>query len=126
MTPRIERIPFQKYGDDGLLDKREGQRVLCLVDDEGVERGILMWRVASGYTAEICKFYLYREEDRRQGWGTLLLNEAFEDMRHTMRHNRNNQDPLRLVWLLAERSNKVGRAFYESRGFEEQIDLPAF
>ena len=58
-----------------VSDKTEGQRILLLVDGRDVERGELVWRIASGHTVEICEFFIHREEDQRKGWGTRLLNE---------------------------------------------------
>jgi ribosomal protein S18 acetylase RimI-like enzyme len=106
-------------------DKIEGQRVVSFVDDEGNQRAELVWRVASGYTVEICEFAINREEDRRQGWGTKLMDAGLADMREYF-ENLERPHSLLKVWLLAEERNSVARAFYKARGFEEVTILQDF
>lgn len=125
MNLTVKKIQFRDHNGE-LRDKIEGQRVLLLMDDQGIQRAELVWRIASGYTVEICEFFIHREEDQRQGWGTRLLNEAIADMKETFKNNTNYPGPLRLVWVLAERTNRVGRPFYEKSGFEEQTILKKF
>ena len=125
MNLTVKKIHFRDHNGE-LKDKIEGQRVLLLVDGQDVERGELVWRVASGHTVEICEFFIHREEDQRQGWGTRLLNEALADVREFFQTSNIDPSLLRLIWVLTERTNSVGRAFYEKCGFVKKAILEDF
>ena len=121
----VKKLQFRDHNGE-LKDKIEGQRVLLLVDDQDVERGELVWRIASGYTVEICEFFIHREEDQRKGWGTRLLNETLADVREFFQTRKIDPGLLRLIWVLTERTNNVGRAFYEKSGFVQKAILEDF
>lgn len=125
MNLKVETIPFKDHNGE-LKDKIEGQRVVLLVDENGDPRGELVWRIASGYTVEICEFGIHREEDRRHGWGTKLLDEGLNDMREYFRNRLTRPHRFHRVWLLAEARNLIARVFYKARGFQEEAVLKDF
>ena len=116
---------FKDHLDD-YADKIQGQRVVSLIDKDGEQRGELVWRVASGHTVEICEFGIHREGDRRQGWGTRLLNDGIADMEAFYATGMTRVRPLLRLWLLAESRNEIGRCFYEASGFVEATTLADF
>ncbi len=118
-------IPFHSLREE-YKDKIDGQRAVLLVDENGKDRGELVWRIASDHTVEICEFGILNKDDRRQGWGTRLLNEGLEDMREYFRHHLHHKHPLHHVWLLTEGRNGDARAFYGARGFREEAVLKDF
>ena len=122
---RVEAEPFEDQ-DESLRDKRVGQRYVRLVDPDGVERGSLMWRIASGYTVEICEFAINSETDRRQGWGTRLMAVGIADMRDYYQSKLHRPHRLLKVWLLAETSNVIACSFYKAIGFVEETVLKDF
>jgi ribosomal protein S18 acetylase RimI-like enzyme len=84
------------------------------LDEQGRERAELVWRVATGHTAEITEFGIHDSQDRRKGWGTKLLKTALEDMQNFFRQH--GHEPRR-VYLFCEARNGDARAFYEAQGF---------
>jgi ribosomal protein S18 acetylase RimI-like enzyme len=100
-----------------------GHRALALVDEAGRQRAELVWRLASGHTVEITEFGIFLPADRRQGWGTRLLEAGLADMQQFF---TGLGRPLRRVYAFCEATNQAGRAFYAARGFEEAARLPGF
>ncbi len=99
---------------DHYRDYIDGQRALQLMDSQGRERGELVWRLATGHTVEITELGIYDPQDRRQGWGSKLLEAAMEDMRSFLGQR---EETLRRVYLFCEAKNVEARAFYEKQGF---------
>lgn len=104
--------------------KEHGGKVVTLVDEKAEQRGKLVWRVAAGYTAEICHLQIHREEDRRRGWGTLLLREGLADISAFFAEYLSHT--LRSVFLFTRVSNTAARAFYRACGFQEAVLLKDF
>ena len=104
-------------------DYLQGYRAVRLLEEDETILGELVWRVASGHNIEITEFGIFEEDNRRQGWGTQLLEAAFEDMRqYFVKINH----PLWRVYLFCEEDNEEGRGFYESRGFQLETLLKDF
>ena len=101
-----------------------GQHAILLEDDSGDFRGELVWRLAhiGQGIAEITGFGIEEEENRRKGYGSLLLQRAIEDITNFMTEGI---EP-RLVYLFSNHKNGVARSFYEARGFEYLVGLPGF
>ena len=110
----IDIVPGQSHMPDHYSDYLQGYRDLRLLKENGTILAELVWRVASGHNIEITEFGIFEEENRRQGWGTQLLEAAFEDMRQ---YFAKINHPLRKVYLFCEEDNETARGFYESRGF---------
>jgi ribosomal protein S18 acetylase RimI-like enzyme len=100
-----------------------GYRALVLTDDSSRTRGELVWRLATGHTVEITEFGIYAPEDRRQGWGSMLLEAGMEDMHRFFREIGRS---LRRVYLFSDSTNDPGRAFYNARGFQQEAVLKDF
>ena len=94
-----------------------------MVDDSGRLRGELVWRLATGQTVEITEMGVFDESDRRQGWGSRLLEAGLADMRAFF---SDKPYPLRRVYLFCDSINEAGRAFYERHGFLVAAVLEAF
>ena len=61
------------------------------------------WNMVSGHNIEITEFGVFEEENRRKGWGTQLLEAAFEDMRqYFVKINH----PLWKIYLFCEERNE--------------------
>ena len=124
---RIEIIHAKAHMPEDYRDYLEGYRAVRLIDEAGTVRGELVWRLASRWNAvvEIKEFGLIRDSDKRQGWGTKLLDTAVRDMREYI-------DGLGLgyrfwkIYLLCEEKNSEARAFYKARGFSSDANLPDF
>ena len=94
----------------------DGQHAIVLEDESGCYRGELVWRLANigQGIAEITGLGLADEADRRQGWGSLLLETALRDIVAFMK--KCDIEP-RLVYLFAAEESEGAKAFYEARGF---------
>ena len=92
----------------------QGHRALQLLDQSDNIRGELVWRLATGNSAEITEFGLYNVSDRRKGWGSRLLQEAISDI--TLYFQQYNFH-LRRIYLFCEERNEIARKFYELHGF---------
>ena len=86
-------------------------------------RGELVWRLAAGHTAEITELNVYDSNDRRCGFGTILLDAAITDMHEYFAKIGHE---LRRVHLFTNRRNTPARRFYESRGFRVVAELEDF
>ena len=119
----IDIVSAQDHMPDHYSDYLHGYRAVRLLEENGMILGELVWRVGSGHNVEITEFGILEEENRRKGWGTLLLEAAFEDMRqYFLKINRR----LWKVYLFCEEDNKEGRGFYESQGFRLEVVLKDF
>ena len=119
----IDTVQAQNHMPDHYSDYLQGYRAIRLLEEDGTILGELVWRVASGHNIEITEFGIFEAENRRKGWGTQLLEAAFEDMRqYFVKINR----PLWKVYLFCEEKNEEGRSFYESRGFRLEAVLKNF
>lgn len=119
----IDIVHAQNHIPDHYSDYLQGYRAVRLLKEDGTILGELVWRVASGHNIEITEFGIFEEGNRRQGWGTQLLEAAFEDMRqYFVKINH----PLWRVYLFCEENNEEGRGFYESSGFRLEVILKDF
>ena len=119
----IDIVQAQNHMPDHYSDYLQGYRAVRLLKKDSTILGELVWRVASGHNIEITEFGIFEENNRRKGWGTQLLEAAFEDMRqYFVKINR----PLWKVYLFCEERNEEGRRFYESRGFRLEVVLKDF
>ena len=119
----IDIVHAQNHMPDHYSDCLQGYRAVRLLEENGTILGELVWRVVSGHNIEITEFGIFEEENRRKGWGTRLLEVAFEDMRqYFVKINH----PLWKVYLFCEEDNEEGRGFYESRGFRLEALLKDF
>lgn len=101
----------------------DGMRAIRLLDEQDRLRGNLVWRYASGGTAEICDIAVLDEADFDQGFGTQMMQAALDDMRAFFAAIG---QPLQRVWLLTEADNLRAHAFYLRRGFVRLAELPGF
>ena len=104
-------------------DYLQGYQAVRLLEEDGTILGELVWRVVSGHNIEITEFGIFEEENKRKGWGTRLLEAAFEDMRQ---YFGKINHPLWKVYLFCEENNEEGHGFYESRGFRLEVVLKDF
>ena len=119
----IDIVHAQNHMPDHYSDYLHGYRAVRLLEDDGIVLGELVWRVASGHNIEITEFGIFEEKNRRKGWGTQLLEAAFEDMRqYFVKINH----PLWKVYLFCEEGKEEGRGFYESREFRLEVVLKDF
>ena len=119
----IDIVPAQNHMSDHYSDYLHGYRAVRLLEEDGTILGELVWRLASGHNIEITEFGIFEEANKRKGWGTQLLEAAFEDMRqYFLKINH----PLWKVYLFCEEDNEEGRGFYESRGFRLEVVLNDF
>ncbi len=119
----IDIVQAQDHMPDHYGDYLHGYRAIRLLKKDETIVGELVWRVASGHNIEITEFGIFEEDNRRQGWGTRLLEAAFENMReYFVKINH----PLWKVYLFCEERNEEGRGFYESRGFRLEAVLKDF
>ncbi|MYB96017.1 GNAT family N-acetyltransferase [Candidatus Poribacteria bacterium] len=77
----IDIVPARSHRPNHYSDYLQGYRALRLLKENGTILGELVWRVVSGHNIEITEFGIFDEENKRKGWGTRLLEAAFEDMR---------------------------------------------
>ena len=101
----------------------EGYRAPQVVDNEGMMRGELVWRLATGQTVEITEFGIIRPEDRKQGLGIRLLGAGLASMRQ---FSAARGIRLRRIYAFCDSINESGRAFYEARGFRLRTILKGF
>lgn len=113
---RLDTVPALVHRPDEYRDFFQGYRAIRVIDELGRLRGELVWRLATGQTVEITEIGVFEESDRRQGWGTRLLEAGLADMRAFF---CDKPYPLRRVYLFCESINEAGRAFYEHHGFLE-------
>lgn len=119
----IDIVPAQNHMPDHYSNYLQGYRAVRLLEKDGTILGELVWRLASGHNIEITEFGIFEEENKQKGWGTQLLEAAFEDMRqYSVKINCR----LWKVYLFCEESNEAGRGFYESRGFRLETVLNDF
>ena len=119
----IDIVHAQNHMPDHYGDYLHGYRAIRLLEKDETIVGELVWRVVSGRNIEITEFGIFEEDNRQQGWGTRLLEAAFEDMReYFVKINH----PLWKVYLFCEERNEEGRGFYESRGFRLEAVLKDF
>ena len=116
-------VPASEHRPDEYAEFINGYRAVQLLDETGRTRGELVWRLAAGHTAEITEFNILEREDRRQGWGTMLLESAIADMRA---YFAGISKPLRRIYLFTDNRNEQARAFYEARGFRLEKKLDEF
>lgn len=119
----IEVVHAQNHMPNDYRDYLEGYRAARLLSEDGAILGELVWRVASGHNIEITEMGIFEGDNRRKGWGTRLLEAAFEDMRQYFSHV---EHALWKVFLFCEERNREGRAFYEARGFRLEAVLMDF
>ena len=119
----IDIVQAQNHIPDHYSDYLQGYRAVRLLEGNGTILGELVWRVVSGHNIEITEFGIFEEENRRKGWGTRLLEAAFEDMRQ---YFVKIDHPLWKVYLFSEEDNEEGRGFYESSGFRLEVVLKDF
>lgn len=119
----IDIVPAQNHIPDHYSDYLKGYRAVRLLAEDGTILGELVWRVVSGHNIEIIELGIFEKENRRKGWGTQLLEAAFEDMRQ---YFAKINHPLWKVYLFCEERNEEGRGFYESRGFRLEAFLKDF
>lgn len=119
----IQIVHAREHEPDHYRVYLEGQRACQLVDHQDRVCGECVWRVATGHTVEITEMGIYDARERRQGWGSTLLQAALEDMHAYLQEVG---DRLRCVYLFCEAQNHGARAFYEARGFRHEAVLPAF
>ena len=122
-TVHIDIVPAQDHIPDHYSDYLQGYRAVRLLKEDGTILGELIWRVGSGYNIEITEFGIFAEKNKRQGWGTQLLEAAFEDMcQYFLKINHS----LWKVYLFCEETNQEARGFYEARGFQLETVLKDF
>ena len=119
----IDIVHAQNHMPDHYDDYLQGYRAVRLLAEDGTILGELVWRVASGHNIEITEFGIFEEDSKRKGWGTRLLEAAFEDMRQ---YFAKINHPLLKIYLFCEEDNEEGRGFYESRGFRLEVVLKDF
>ena len=119
----IDIVPAQNHMPDHYSDYLQGYRAVRLLEEDGTILGELVWRVVSGHNIEITEFGIFEEDNRRQGWGTRLLEAAFEDMRE---YFMKISHPLWKVYLFCEETNQEARRFYEAKGFRLEVILKDF
>jgi ribosomal protein S18 acetylase RimI-like enzyme len=101
----------------------EGHRAVQLIDKDGRMRGEMVWRLATGHTVEITEFGIFEPADRRQGYGTQLLQAGLADVRNFYMEKALR---LRRIYLFCDAINEPGRAFWESQEFHVASLLPDF
>lgn len=109
VTVQANRHRLEEYAD--VFD---GHQAIQLIDESGEMRGELVWRLATGQTVEITEMGVFEEVDRRQGWGSKLLDAGLEAIREFF---VGKPYRLRRVYLFCDSINQPARAFYESHGF---------
>lgn len=119
----IDIVHAQNHIPDHYSDYLRGYRAVRLLEKDETILGELVWRVASGHNIEITEFGIFEEDNRRQGWGTRLLEAAFEDMRE---YFMKISHPLWKVYLFCEETNQEARRFYEAKGFRLEVILKDF
>jgi len=124
---KTDIVHAQDHMSDRYRDYLDGYRAIRLIDDEGVIRGELVWRLASRWraTVEIKEFGLFNPEDKRKGWGTKLLETAIKDMSDYIEQLNLGYRFWR-IYLFCEARNKEGQAFYQARGFQSEAVLKDF
>lgn len=119
----IDIVQAQNHIPDHYSDYLQGYRAVRLLEEKGTILGECVWRVGSGHNIEITEFGIFGEKNRRKGWGTLLLEAAFEDMRqYFVKINRR----LWKVYLFCEDTNQEARRFYEAKEFRLETLLKNF
>ena len=119
----IDIVPAQNHIPDHYSDYLQGYRAVRLLEENGTILGECVWRVVSGYNIEITEFGIFEEENKRKGWGTQLLEAAFEDMRQ---YFEKINHPLWKVYLFCEERNQEARRFYEAKEFRLETLLKDF
>lgn len=112
---RFEVVDARQHRPDYYADMFAGYKAVRLVDDDGRTRGELVWRLASGHSVEITEFGIYDEANRRQRWGTRLLDAGIASIRAFF---ADKPYQLRRVYVFCDSINEPGRRFYEAQGFE--------
>jgi len=120
---RFEVVDARHHRPDYYAGVFAGYKAIRLIDDRGRTRGELVWRLATGQTVEITEFGIYDEADRRQGWGTQLLEAGLASMREFF---VGKPYKLRRIYVFCDSINEQGRRFYEAHGFELTAILPRF
>lgn len=120
---RLDTVPAHAHRPEEYRDVFEGHRAIRLIDGSGRQRGELVWRLATGQTVEITEIGVFDASDRRQGWGTRLLEAGLADMQAFFCDKAYG---LRRVYLFCESINEAGRAFYAHQGFLEAAVLEGF
>ena len=124
---KIDIVPMQDHLPEENRDYIDGYRAVRLVDSDGQICGELTWRLAGRWHVkfEVKEMGINRPRDRRQGWGTKLMQAGIEDMVAFARAYDRRYSPW-LVYLFCEAKNTGARAFYKSCGFKEAALLPDF
>ncbi|MEM6334462.1 MAG: GNAT family N-acetyltransferase [Planctomycetota bacterium] len=120
---RFDVVDARLHRPDDYADVFQGYRAVRLIDEHDRVRGELVWRLGTGQCVEITEFGIYDEADRRQGWGTQLLNAGIESIRAFF---AGKPYELRRVYLFCDSINTPGRAFYEANGFRLAAILSGF
>jgi ribosomal protein S18 acetylase RimI-like enzyme len=120
---RWDVVPARAHRPDEYREFFEGYRAIRIIDESGRLRGELVWRLATGQTVEITELGIFDDSDRRQGWGTRLLEAGLAEMRAFF---SDKPYSLRRVYLFCESINEAGRTFYAHQGFVETAVLEAF
>ncbi|MHC4597646.1 MAG: GNAT family N-acetyltransferase [Planctomycetota bacterium] len=120
---KIEVLHASEHRKAHYRNALEGHRAVRLLDDEGEVRGELVWRLGTEDYPEITEFGLFRREDRRQGWGTGLMEAGWADMRGFLAERGIMP---RKVYLFCEAGNQPARGFYKRLGFSLEAILEGF
>jgi ribosomal protein S18 acetylase RimI-like enzyme len=120
---RFEAVDARQHRADYYADALAGYKAVRLVDDHGRTRGELVWRLASGHSVEITEFGIYDEADRRQGWGTRLLDAGIASIRAFF---ADKPYRLRRIYVFCDSTNEPGCRFYEARGFQLAVVIPEY
>ena len=119
----IDIVHAQNHIPNHYSDYLQGYRAVRLLKEDRTILGELVWRVASGHNIEITEFGIFEKDNRRKGWGTRLLEAAFEDMRQ---YFAKINHPLWKVYLFCEETNQEARKFYEAKEFQLETLLKDF
>lgn len=124
MNPlQIKVVDANQHRLDEYADVFQGYKALELIDENGKMRGELVWRLATGDTVEITEMGIFDPADRRQGWGSQLLEAGIASMQEFFVETGRG---FRRVYLFCDSVNDAGRAFYEARAFRVQAVLKDF
>lgn len=97
--------------------------ILCLCDD--ILCGTVSWAIRGGMDDGVIEIIGLgvREDSKRKGIATRLMNQALEDAREKFASKRCD---IRRAFLFMEESNQIARVFYQKLGFEEAASIPEF
>jgi GNAT superfamily N-acetyltransferase len=110
----IKSVPFAENCDPAFRKYQEGYRSITIHDDDGKERGVLVWRLGTGRIPEITDIFIHDDSDQRKGYGTQMLRFALREMDQ---YCRKIGIPFRRVYVFTWKGNKSGESFYLKSGF---------